>query len=172
MPAQPWHRALLLPVRAVWLLALPAAILGFSKRGCPVWPEARALFVPAGFAFISNSLLVLARIDRSYERPDRLERRPMAFCMALVGLAFIGVGANYLHRAAGFRALAAPLGALFAIWGLALMIFGRRAMTPREREKPTRAWHYPRAMGFALLVLGSIGVAAALSAIDLRHSGC
>jgi hypothetical protein len=172
MPAQPWHKMLVRTVTAIWLLAAPAAIIGFSRRGCPLWPPARALFVPAGFALISNALLVLARIDRGYEKPYRLARRPTAFCMTVAGVGMVGVGANYLHRAAGFRALAAPAAAGFALWGLALMIFGRRAITPKERERPKGAWRYPRAMGIGLLVLGSVGVAAALSAIDISRDGC
>jgi hypothetical protein len=172
MPAQPWHKMLVRTVTTIWLMAAPAAILGFGRRGCPLWPPARALLVPAGFALISNALLVLARIDRGYEQPYRLARLPTAFGMTIAGVAMVGVGANYLHRAAGFRALAAPVAAVFAIWGLALMIFGRRAVTPKEREKPRGAWHYPRAMGFGFLLLGAFGVAAALSVIDVSHDRC
>ena len=172
MPAPPWHRALVLAVRAVWVLAVPAAILGFSRHGCPLWTDARALFVPAGFAFIANALLVLARIDRSYEKPGRFARLPMASGMVVVGLAFVGVGANYLHRAAGFRALAAPVGVLFALHGLALMVYGRGAQWPGERAGTIGGWgRFPRGQGFVLFLIGAFGVAAALSAVKV-HGNC
>lgn len=171
MYAEPWEPWLIRLLTGVELLALPAVLLGYAKHGCPLWPDARALFVPAGAAWLAHALLITGRIDPRYEPLPPINLIATVCFYGLFGLAILGVGANHIHRAAAFRAFALPACACFALYGAAVTVRGSALVPPRMREE--RAWgRFPRAMGLLTAVVGTLGAAAAVGAIGLSGDDC
>jgi hypothetical protein len=162
-PWVPWLVGLLNGVE--WLGGF-IFVLGVSKRGCPLWPDAHMLLVPVGVAFVAHAMLVAARIDPRYASLPPKNWVATIAIMGLLGLAAIGLGANRIHHAAGFRALTLPLCIAFAGCGLVLIVRGRRAVPARLSTKMWQ-WRTPRPMGLIFFALGGYGVALALGATSI-----
>jgi hypothetical protein len=170
MYAEPWEPWLVKLLTCAELLVFPALLLGYSKRGCPIWPDARALFVPAGAALVAHSLLIAGRIDPRYAPLDPLHMVATIGMYALGGVALLGAGANHIHRAAGFRALVMPICACFALWGATVAVRGRAAVPPSLQDDPR--WRFPRAIGAIGAITCTLGAAAAVGLIHLSPGDC
>ena len=147
-------------------LALPVLLIGLGRHGCPYWPEALVFLLPVGVVFMVHGVLIAERIDARFDSLSPKNRLASIAAYTLGGLAAAGMGANRIHSAAGFRALAVPVCLAFAGYGLVLVVRGPRVVPERVREK--WQWRFPRVVGMGVFALGAFGAALALGLTHAR----
>jgi hypothetical protein len=121
-------------VRALGWLSLAClftgTILGVSKRGEPIWKDARVLFAPAGLLLIVEAALLGGR--RAHPIVAIPPTRALAPGVFICGLGLVGLGLEQLDPAGQWSILAIPMIALLGLLFLREAWRGKASVLVRD----------------------------------------